>query len=525
MFINKMSESAGSLSYVGILVLLGLPLWWQTTTVCRANLPYTQISDLSLLSSVQQKVHVLLVTDDAINTHKLGPQLQSLFMKSEVYDIELTVRELNQEERETIKQSDTLEELDEKIGNDLSLKKDGWIILFEVPGSFLTSIESAVAGNYRIVYFERICKAEDLTALVMDVMLGEYFLHNEWKNSDVVGSRSLPDPGDRLQAGNQASKKTTGRLDLQLSLLVPEPDFVVANWQIQQAVDRHIKPFLQKFPLEVSINSQVLYLAELSIKRNYNNGMNVTGEQIGLALNHVESLLNSQSSVNPALNLIIYIPKIEQSPLRVENSPDGCFVVPRWGGVIVYNYFEMDSPDYIGFKFPTKLDLDMEKISGIWLGQLRTLLGVPEVDHRRALPLNYNGVRTWEIDYQQRYRSQDNLLETRSTLQSLSGLLGQISNIVITEQIARHVETALEAMDSSIEELGAGNLVQGHLASQQAIQQAEAAFFDPSLLALLYFPDDQKYAIYVPYFVPVGLPILLSIKSMIKMFKSREKVD
>ena len=90
--------------------------------------------------------------------------------------------------------------------------------------------------------------------------LGEYFLHNEWKNSDIVGSRSLPDPGDRLQAGNQASKKTTGRLDLQLSLLVPEPDFVVANWQIQQAVDRHIKPFLQKFPLEVNIFSNKICL-------------------------------------------------------------------------------------------------------------------------------------------------------------------------------------------------------------------------------------------------------------------------
>ena len=55
--------------------------------------------------------------------------------------------------------------------------------------------------------------------------------------------------------------------------------------------------------------------------------------------------------------------------------------------------------------------------------------------------------------------------------------------------------------------------------------QAETAFFDPSLLALLYFPDDQKYAIYVPYFVPVGLPILLSIKSMLQAFKKTEKVD
>ena len=40
--------------------------------------------------------------------------------------------------------------------------------------------------------------------------------------------------------------------------------------------------------------------------------LDVTGEQIGVALNHVESLLNSQSSVHPAINLIIYIPKIDQ---------------------------------------------------------------------------------------------------------------------------------------------------------------------------------------------------------------------
>ena len=56
--------------------------------------------------------------------------------------------------------------------------------------------------------------------------------------------------------------------------------------------------------------------------------------------------------------------------------------------------------------------------------------------------------------------------------------------------------------------------------------KAEAAFFDPSLLALLYFPDDQKYAIYVPYFLPVGLPILLSFKSIVKAVKAaKDKKD
>ena len=56
---------------------------------------------------------------------------------------------------------------------------------------------------------------------------------------------------------------------------------------------------------------------------------------------------------------------------------------------------------------------------------------------------------------------------------------------------------------------------------------AEAAFFDKSLLALLYFPDDQKYAIYIPFFLPVGIPVLLSLKTLLKFFRGelKPKVD
>jgi phosphatidylinositol glycan class S len=51
----------------------------------------------------------------------------------------------------------------------------------------------------------------------------------------------------------------------------------------------------------------------------------------------------------------------------------------------------------------------------------------------------------------------------------------------------------------------------------------EKAFFDPSLLELLYFPEDQKFAIYIPLFIPVGLPLLVSIKSLVKSFKKRKE--
>jgi hypothetical protein len=39
--------------------------------------------------------------------------------------------------------------------------------------------------------------------------------------------------------------------------------------------------------------------------------------------------------------------------------------------------------------------------------------------------------REWEVDYQMRQRSLENILETGSTLSSLAQLISQIANIVI----------------------------------------------------------------------------------------------
>ena len=62
---------------------------------------------------------------------------------------------------------------------------------------------------------------------------------------DVWESRAMPRSFDHMR------KKCTGKIDLQLSLLVPEPDYVLASWQIESAVDRYIKPFINNLPLKV----------------------------------------------------------------------------------------------------------------------------------------------------------------------------------------------------------------------------------------------------------------------------------
>ena len=121
------------------------------------------------------------------------------------------------------------------------------------------------------------------------------------------------------------------------------------------------------------------------------------------------------------------------------------------------------------------------------------------------------------------FRSLENILDSKSTLSSLAHLLSQIPNIVISDEIGAQVHAALANIRTSGQMLRDGSLGRSYAASRDALVLAETAFFDKSLLTLLYFPDDQKYAIYIPYFLPVGFPVILSMKSLIKFAKEYRK--
>lgn len=77
-------------------------------------------------------------------------------------------------------------------------------------------------------------------------------------------------------------------------------------------------------------------------------------------------------------------------------------------------------------------------------------------------------------------------------LQSLSQLLGEISNIVINDAVGDSIYRVVDCVERAADLLKIGQLDQAFNESKKAFLSAEAAFTDPSLLALLYFPDDQK---------------------------------
>lgn len=91
-----------------------------------------------------------------------------------------------------------------------------------------------------------------------------------------------------------------------------------------------------------------------------------------------------------------------------------------------------------------------------------------------------------------RVRTIEQLTSAKLTLQSLAQLLKEIGNIVITDVVGNRIKTALRLVENSAERLAHGDLRQGFLLSKEAFVAAEAASSDPTLLALLYFPEDQK---------------------------------
>ncbi|XP_004857051.1 GPI transamidase component PIG-S isoform X2 [Heterocephalus glaber] len=246
------------------------------------------------------------------------------------------------------------------------------------------------------------------------------------------------------------------------------------------------------------------------------------------------SLGSSAASLYPVLNFLLYVPELAHSPLYIQDK-DGApvatnaFHSPRWGGIMVYN---VDPKAYNASERPVRVEVDVVKVMEVFLAQLRLLFGIahPQVPPKCLLSgLKSEGLMTWELDRLLWARSVENLATATTTLTSLAQLLGKISNIVIKDGVASEVYRAVAAVQKAAEELASGHLSSAFTASQEAVTSSERAFFDPSLLHLLYFPDDQKFAVYIPLFLPMTVPILLSLVKIFletrKSWKKPEKID
>lgn len=489
--------------YTLVILGIGLPVWWLTTTVYRANLPYDEIQNLQ---EPKISLSVLLISTDAQNDHKVGPVLQKALGESRLFNLEFRSRVRSDTEEDAYIAFKSLQELDQRLLQ-LHDSLQNSLVIFEAPPLLFKGPQVLAFGQGRTLMYKSGCDPDKLATAVKSV-IGTGILDN-------IATAITSPSKDKNPSWTLRRPITAPSLDVLLSLMIPEPEKYKPTWDIEKAVEEYLQPTLDFIAAmyKVSVKSQILYLTSLSLKPTFNPdaGFNaVTSDDLGLSIN-IGSQLSSHVSSSQTLNFLTYIPTLKQSPLKILDKQGqvldtNAFLVPRWGGVMILN--------------TNQTALDMKVIMNTFLTQFRDLLGLDFYDGDLVLKVSNQVICPTERDFLLRLGCVENLAVSRMTMQSLSHLLTQISNIVINEDVSKEVFSAVDNYGRALKQAEKGDLESTFEKSQKSFISSEKAFFDDTLLALLYFPEDQKYAIYIPLFLPVAISFYGSLTMIWSSFRS-----
>lgn len=270
-------------------------------------------------------------------------------------------------------------------------------------------------------------------------------------------------------------------------------------------------------------------------------------EQLPHFVNSADWNLASTISAHPTLNFLVYIPPLKER-LWIHDSNGqrlrgNAFLIPRWGGVVIRNVPGLKQQQQQQQQNQQVVHLDKQALKpamATFVSQLRTLMGVQDAQTIKVrqdkqqwwlsyplkqeiilqIPQKYNvtflpaprtGITLMEKDALVRRRTAENIVNAASTLHSLAQLVEEIPNMVVLDHIGRLVRESLLALEHAREALQRGDYEQAVAQSIDAIDLAEKAFFDPTMVSMLYFPDEHKYAIYMPLFVPISVPLIMAV--------------
>ncbi|XP_072394281.1 GPI transamidase component PIG-S [Diabrotica undecimpunctata] len=339
-----------------------------------------------------------------------------------------------------------------------------------------------------------------------------------WWYTTRVYRASLPETRmQEVQIKNYTEKEYGMPLSLEYDILIsfvhPDP----LNPQIELKgvdIEQYLNPYLEKIsPIaEFIIKSQWLYLIDLGITPvKLNNHFVLKEDQLPHIITPLESKLWSHMSPRPTINLVVYFAPCDDHPLYIYDKNNqkvetNAFLSPRWGGLLVVNSDKASCEKGI-------LKPNLNSITSVFVTQLQKLFKVDDISDADNI-------------YELKMRKATEMIEsTHRTLRSLAELLSEIKSIVISEDVGEKISVAVDNADLAQEFLEK-DVDQGLKYAKVAFKNSEEAFSDPSLLSLLYFPEDQKYAVYIPLFLPIMIPVFMSLFTLRKwIFKKKEKIE
>lgn len=212
------------------------------------------------------------------------------------------------------------------------------------------------------------------------------------------------------------------------------------------------------------------------------------------------------------LHFVLFLPSTPHAPLRLRDDrgaliTNPSWLVPQWGGVVVGN-----SSTGLGAPLTThELAVPLERFArqlALLLGAEPHTLGAQTPELRRMAVRGLQWRRTLEA--------------SRSAVETLSSIVLLVQKITIlgvSESVRDNVEHALNRLSALQHRSVSMDAMLRYAGEAQTL--ASRAFFDPSMLAMLYFPDEHKYAVYTPLFGPVLVPLAAAAMRVVRAWKAQ----
>lgn len=497
------------LSFWLIVLLLGLPIWWKTTTIYRADLPVDEMMDWAdgracrpvfplriaiQASSLQEPEasHLLRLTQHALDDlndfsgHHLRLELSSQTAaaagtdKAED-DVALTIR-LTPGETSTA-----------------SLHPYYAILDVTYPPNSIPSLSSSSSALTTFI-------ATQLRSTFKEEQTIISYLLSASSSSPADQQQQRP-RGMAPEVAAALSKRTTRSLKyaptyhLTFSLFTSGP--APSSWDIERALAEYMQPVLDVLrPIHnFTMDTQVQLYATPGAQSE------VLGkDDLPSFINAAEWPLSPSIAGAPTINFIVFVGNQtidmgghdEAAGAKTSQS----WLIPQWGSV---------------YLLPLAATADQDRVSQdvlkepmlMFTSHLLSLLGTPESG---SLPLRLLTLG--------RIRSADLLLRASSTLGSLARLSLALRNIAIPPRVAEGVASSMEHLRLACDSLGGAD---GLAHARIAETEAEKAFFEKSMVGQLYFPDEHKVAVYLPLLGPVGVPLVMGLLNEVKAWMRRRK--
>ena len=282
------------------------------------------------------------------------------------------------------------------------------------------------------------------------------------------------------------------------------PDYKPSSWEVEQALEEHIYPLLKSFAAisKFTIDSQIQLYAKFSPfirDPEYDRSRNAWTlriEDLSGFVNAAEWPLSPSMDKGPTINFVLYIPSENQAPLILQENGGNSWLIPQWGGVFIHN-----PPSEKSYSIPANLDKESLQPAMLkFAQQLFSLLGLPDSSDPLSLRLStMSKLRTASL-----------LVSASSTMGALARLTESRPSIAIPDSVAKSVDETILQLHNTCQFLNDGKHEKALESARIAEAEAEKAFFDPSMVGQVYFPEEHKVAVYLPLLGPMAVPLFMA---------------